>query len=272
MQSPDKEIDFCLLIPCYNNFEGLITSINSVFYPGDKFLILVVDDGSKEPVTESSVNQAINNSKPVVVIQNEKNLGITATLNNGLQWIEKNTRSKYIARLDCGDICDKERFTIQVEYMNAHPQVGLLGSWCKIVDEKFGLNYSYKAPSDHDSIKRAMYSRNVFMHATVMFRSDMLPHTGYYPVNYEFAEDYAFFWTLLNYKQSSIIPRFLVLCELNVSGISFSNKSKQLNARWRVVKNYGKDNRMKMIGFIRILLLHITPKGLLLRMKKMMAD
>lgn len=240
MYKPD--VDFCLLIPCYNNFNGLISSLKSVVYPTDKFLIVIVDDGSNEPVTEERIRGEIGYTKPVAVIQNEKNLGITATLNNGLQWIEENTNSKYIARLDCGDICVEERFVIQVQYMDADPEVGLLGSWCKIVDEQLSLNYSYKSPVDHASIKKAMYFRNVFMHATVIFRTDLLKHTGYYPTNFELAEDYAFFWTLLNYKQSSIIDQFLVLCELNVSGISFSNKSKQLKARWWVVKNYGSDN------------------------------
>ena len=114
-----------------------------------------------------------------------------------------------------------------------------------------------------------MYFPNVYMHATVIFRTDLLKHTGYYPTNFELAEDYAFFWTLLNYKQSSIIDQFLVLCELNVSGISFSNKSKQLKARWRVVKNYGSDNIMKIIGFIRLLLLYVIPKSLVLHLKKL---
>ena len=263
------DVDFCLLIPCYNNFNGLINSLKSVVYPTDKFLIVIVDDGSKEPVTEKKIREETRNAKPIAVIQNEKNLGITATLNKGLKWIQENTNTKYIARLDCGDICVEERFVIQVEYMDAHPEVGLLGTWCKIVDEEHSLNYSYKSPVDHASIKKKMYFRNVFMHATVMFRADLLKQTGYYPTNFELAEDYAFFWTLLNYKQSSIIDQFLVLCELNISGISFSNKRKQIKARWRVVKNYGSNNILKLIGFIRLLLLYIIPKNLILHLKKL---
>ena len=82
-----KAIDFCLLIPCYNNFNGLIVSLKSVIYSSGNYLVLVIDDGSKESVTIERINAAMDVKKPVVVLQNEKNLGITATLNKGLSWI-----------------------------------------------------------------------------------------------------------------------------------------------------------------------------------------
>ncbi|MFC0773737.1 glycosyltransferase [Terrimonas alba] len=269
MHPSRSEIDFCLLIPCYNNFTGLISSLKSVVYPADKFLIVVVDDGSQQPVIEERIVEEIGNAKPIVVIRNEKNLGITATLNNGLRWIEKNTNSKYIARLDCGDVCMEERFVIQVQYMDEHPEVGLLGSWCKIVDEKLSLDYSYKSPVDHISIQKGMYLRNVFMHATVMFRTSLLKKTGYYPTNFELAEDYAFFWLLINEQPAHILGQFLVNCELNLRGISFSNKSKQVKARWKVVNYYGMDKLMKIKGFLWLLLLYILPKRLVLQFKKL---
>src|SRR5688572_25752801 len=163
---PFKQIEFCLLLPCYNNFSGLISSLDSVVYPNGKFLVLIIDDGSLEQVTEERISQTIKEEKPIVVLQNEKNLGITATLNKGLAWIEENTDARYIARLDCGDICMPERFVMQVEFMDAHPETGLIGSWCRIVDEETLFKYSYKAPIYLEEIKRAMYFRNVFMHAT----------------------------------------------------------------------------------------------------------
>ncbi|WP_276503928.1 glycosyltransferase [Terrimonas pollutisoli] len=272
MHPSRSEIDFCLLIPCYNNFTGLISSLKSVVYPADKFLIVVVDDGSKEAVTEERIQKEIGNAKPVVVIQNEKNLGITATLNNGLRWIEENTNSKYIARLDCGDICAEERFVIQVQYMDGHPEVGLIGSWCIFEDKKTFEKYHYKTPLDHLDILKAMHFRNVFIHPTTIFRTMSLSKVGNYPISFEHAEDYAFFWKLINYQPSHIIDRFLVTCEVNLSGISYSNRIKQLKSRWKIVKTYGSYKIMKIIGFIRILLLYIIPKSLVLRLKKMIAD
>lgn len=264
----DKKIDFCLLIPCYNNFGGLIVSLSSVEYPVGPYLILVVDDGSTEPVMIDKVLENLDKEKPLLVLRNEKNLGITATLNKGLAWIEKNTDAKYIARLDCGDRCVQERFVKQVRFMDQHPEMGLTGTWCKIVDEASAFSYSYTGPVDHESIKRAMYTRNVFMHATVMFRVSMLKVVGYYPTDFEYVEDYAFFWKLVNAAPAGIINEFLVICELNKKGISYRNKSKQLFARARVIKTFGKGIVLKFAAYMRLLLLFILPKQITLQLKK----
>jgi glycosyltransferase involved in cell wall biosynthesis len=263
-----KAIDFCLLIPCYNNFNGLIVSLKSVVYTNDNFLILIIDDGSKETVTVERINKAMDAKRPVVVLKNEKNLGITATLNKGLSWIEENTDARYIARLDCGDICTPERFVMQVQYMNENRETGLVGSWCRIIDEETSFYYSYKAPLGHQAIKKAMYFRNVFMHATVMFRTSLLKQAGYYPTNFEYAEDYAFFWELINCSESAILDKFLVTCELNKRGLSYSNKSKQLIARWKVIRTFGSNLVLKISAYIRLIVLFILPKRIALQFKK----
>ncbi|MGZ8539096.1 MAG: glycosyltransferase [Chitinophagaceae bacterium] len=263
-----EALDFCLLIPCYNNFNGLILSLKSVVYPTGNFIVLVIDDGSNEPVTVERIDKAIDEKKPVVVLQNKKNLGITATLNKGLSWIEENTGAIYIARLDCGDICVPERFRLQVQYMNENPGTGLIGSWCRIIDEETSFTYSYKTPTQHSAIKKAMHFRNVFMHATVMFRTALLKNVGYYPTNFEYAEDYAFFWKLINTRQSFIMDKFLVICELNKKGLSFSNKGKQLFARAKVVRTFGSNLVLKITAYVRLSVLFILPKQIALQFKK----
>ena len=263
----NEKIDFCLLIPCYNNLHGLIISLNSVVYPGS-YLILLVDDGSKEPLTIADVSKQLKEKKPLVVLRNETNLGITATLNNGLSWIEKNISTRYVARLDCGDRCLPDRFVKQVYLMDQHPELTLTGTWCKLVDEGSAFSYSYKGPVEHTSIIKAMYTKNVFMHATVMFRVSVLDKVGYYPTNFEYAEDYAFFWKLINAGQVAIISEYLVICELNKSGISYQNKSKQLFARARVIKTFGKSIVLKILAYMRLLLLFVLPKKITLQLKK----
>jgi glycosyltransferase involved in cell wall biosynthesis len=61
------------------------------------FIPAAIDDGSNEAVTVESINKELDIKNPVVVLQNEKNLGITASLNKGLSWIEENTDARYIS-------------------------------------------------------------------------------------------------------------------------------------------------------------------------------
>jgi glycosyltransferase involved in cell wall biosynthesis len=259
------ELDFCLLIPCYNNKAGLLHSLATVKYQPNRFLVVVVDDGSKEPLKKEDITVDL----PVVVIRIENNRGITHALNTGLEWIDKNQPAKYIARLDCDDTCDPERFYFQVEHMNANPQVGLSGTWC-VFEEVDGSNrYHYKTPTNDKDIRRSMYFRNVFIHPTVIFKKELLKKTGYYPSTFELVEDYALFWKMMQQTQTLVVGKFLVTCRINKSGISYRNRSKQLIARQKVVNYYGKNLFLKVIAKLRLAILFLIPKRLLLPLKNL---
>jgi glycosyltransferase involved in cell wall biosynthesis len=260
--------DFCLLIPCYNNLPGLLHSLESVVYIADKFCIVIVDDGSKEPVTESQLKEALNTQTNLTILRNEHNLGITDTLNKGLTWIDEHINTAYIARLDCGDTCHPERFFRQMEWMRNNPATGLLGTWCYFEEKATGEKYIYRTPLDHAAILKEMHLRNVFIHPTVMFNNSVLKETGLYPTTFEHAEDYAFFWRIIQSYPSAILGECLVTCEINKEGISYQNKSKQLKARWRVVKTFGSNLALKFLACARLILLFLIPGMLTLQFKK----
>jgi glycosyltransferase involved in cell wall biosynthesis len=269
MPIPDKQLDFILLIPCYNDFEGLILSLKSVSYNPDRFQVVVVDDGSPDPVTENAIKSGTNIDCPIIVLRNETNEGITSALNKGLQWIESNGNAKYIGRLDCGDICDPNRFVRQVEYMDTYSDTTLLGSWCIFQTKDASLNYLYKTPVDHERIKRAMHIRNVFIHPTVIFRATALQKISSYPARFQYAEDYAFFWELIKLGRSHILNEFLVICAIDNKGISLKNRHKQLDTRAKIIAKYGTNLLLKIAGILRVKVLHIVPKQLALRLKKL---
>src|SRR5688500_5262867 len=122
MTAPSPEI--CILIPCYNNPEGLAASLKSIHPGGSSCLAVVVDDGSREPVRLPEGLPV-----PVQLLRLEQNRGITEALNAGLRWIMAHTSARYIARLDCDDLAAPERFSRQKDFLDRHPEVGLLGSW-----------------------------------------------------------------------------------------------------------------------------------------------
>ena len=95
-------LDFYLLIPCYNNVEGLIRSLRSVVYPKEKCKVLIVDDGSLTPVTIELLPADILQQLQIEIIRLNGNKGITEALNTGLRLILQRNDALYTARLDCG--------------------------------------------------------------------------------------------------------------------------------------------------------------------------
>ena len=261
------DLHFCVLIPVFNNPEGLLRSLRSIHYPSEHHLVVLVDDGSRESLTPELLGAANLNS-PWHLIRLPQNKGITEALNTGLRWIQAHTQARYIARLDCGDTCHPERFTRQVAYLDQHPEVGLLGSWCTFKDKTGVHSYAFTTPLRHEAIIKEMYSRNVFIHPTVMFRSGLLERVGVYPYSYPHAEDYAFFWAILKVSKGAILDQFLVTCELNPAGISMGNRKEQLKSRLRVVLHFGHDRRRKVLSFFKIKLFLFIPQTIILRYKK----
>jgi glycosyltransferase involved in cell wall biosynthesis len=269
MDYKGKYYELCVLIPCYNNFHGLRKSLESISYDKEKYLIVIVDDGSNEAIEERNLLQDNKDGLPVHIIRLPENKGIVAALNTGLQWIINSITCTYIARLDCGDICDPQRFYKQINYLSVNTEICLLGSWCWFQNHEKKIKYGYRAPGHHNKIKKALYFRNVFIHPTIIFRYDILNKTGLYPENYPHAEDYAWFWKIANLKKTAIMPLYLVVCELNIKGISYSNRIKQLRSRIVIVKEFGSNFALQQLGVFKIKLLMKTPYSFVLRVKKL---
>jgi glycosyltransferase involved in cell wall biosynthesis len=208
--------------------------------------------------------QAANLSSPVHLIRLPQNKGITEALNAGLKWILEHTHTRYIARLDCGDTCHPERFLLQVGFLDTHPDVGLLGTWCTFQAEDGSFSYPYTTPLDHDVIIKEMHLRNVFIHPTVMLRRQALLQVGVYPYEYPHAEDYALFWALLQVSKGAILDRKLVTCVINAAGISMGNRKKQLKSRLKVVLRLGNRPGLKVLTFVKINLLLFVPQRFIL--------
>lgn len=261
--------DFCLLIPCYNNITGLVHSLKSVHYTDGAYLIVIVDDGSAVPVEYTDLGEAGKPSGVTVLIRNDTNQGITFSLNRGLNWIFSNTDCSFIARLDCGDVCSTDRFSRQVQFMKTNSSVGLVGCWVRFREKGGSNGYNYTTPIRHSRLVRAMYFRNVFIHPGVMIRRKVLKDNNIlYPDNFPHAEDYAFFWSIIDVSQSYILNDYLVLCEINKNGISYMNRSLQLQSRYRVVRKFGKSGVLKTLSYFYIHILRFTPLAIVEYLKK----
>ncbi|MDH7462129.1 glycosyltransferase [Chitinophagaceae bacterium 26-R-25] len=261
-----KNLDFITLIPCYNNIEGLKRSIRTISYSPDKCAILVVDDGSNTAVSLETIEE--QTSIPVFLIRLTENKGITEALNAGLGWILNNCHKvKYISRLDCGDECAADRFYKQVGFLDTNEQVAIVGSWCKFKNLATGDSYQYKTPVEHNSIIRKMHFKNVFIHPTVMWRTDITRQIGLYPMTYPHAEDYGFFYKILGKYKTAVIAEYLMTCEITLNGISLKNRKEQLKSRIEVVKKYGSSKILTFLGTMKLLILMLIPSTLLLTLK-----
>lgn len=261
--------DFYLLIPFYNNLPGLIRSLKSVVYDPLAYGLLIVDDGSKEILRHEDLLPYLPQSLSLTILRLRENQGITRALNTGLKWLEENGNSRYVARLDCGDLCISDRFDRQVAFLDGHPKVGLVGSWCIFKNFQTGDSYRYVTPTAYKNILKAMHFRNVFIHPTVMWRAEITRKVGVYPENFPHAEDYGFFYEIISAEEAAVLPVDLVICEINPQGISLHFRREQLKSRIKVVRQYGKNGIFRLLGVLKLWFLLVIPYKMILETKKL---
>jgi glycosyltransferase involved in cell wall biosynthesis len=257
--------DIVVLIPHFNNLAGLRKSLDSIIFPA-KVDVLIVDDGSKEKPNTAAFNEIFADKLNLHFIFNKQNLGIENTLNKGLSYILKYMSCKYIARLDCGDICDPNRFIKQKHFLDANEEVHLIGSWVEFFYEDETL-YTYKAPSRHKDITNNMFLKCSFIHPSVMFRTKSLSIIGLYPVEYRAAEDYAFFFRFVKKFKTHILPEVLTYCELNPKGISRTKRAVQQKSKIKVIMANRSISPYFFLGLLRNFSMLLLPYSVVAKAK-----
>ena len=175
-----------VLMPVYNAQDFLEAAMESILQQTfHDFEFLIIDDGS----TDHSVSIIQSFKDPrIKLYQNERNLGISATLNKGIAL----ATAEYIARMDADDISYPDRLQKQVAYLDANPDCALVSSLVKVITEegKFLRLDAFK--SEH------FYYNLTFIcwiyHPTVMYRKEAVQAVNGYTALY--AEDFELFWQL----------------------------------------------------------------------------
>lgn len=256
-----------LLIPHYNNVEGLSHSLASIS-PDEHLDIFVVDDGSVYPLDEAKLSANFQAQGKLYFIYLSKNQGIQYALNRGLE--EISGEYEYIARLDCGDLCATNRFSRQMTFLDTHPEIGLVGSAVIFNNANGKPLYTLTLPGDDQAIRRAMHINCAFIHPSVMWRVSVGKELGFYPTDYPMAEDFAYFWRFLKATQVANLQEVLVWVQMNVEGLSISRRKTQLYSRLRLQKQYFDWGILSSYyGILKTLLLMLLPYRWVLAYKKM---
>ncbi|MCE5324007.1 glycosyltransferase family 2 protein [bacterium] len=115
-------------IPFHNNEDTLGDAIRSVFAQTfEDWELILVDDGS----TDSSLHIASAVQEPRIrVIHSKENRGLPYRLNQ----ISRSARGQYIARMDADDIMHPRRLACQAEYLDANPDLDVVGAGTYTID------------------------------------------------------------------------------------------------------------------------------------------
>jgi glycosyltransferase involved in cell wall biosynthesis len=253
-----------VLIPVHNGQADLDRTLASVDAQSGAFDVFVVDDGSEPAI---KVDQSRYRHR-VILKRLAKNKGIEAALNEGVREILQ-SGYEFIARQDAGDLDVDGRLERQVAYLDANPEVALIGTWARFVDMDGRNLFVFHAPPDPASIRRRLHYGTAFIHPTVMIRTSVLEKPEPYRYSFPLAEDYEFFFRVARRHPCANLQEVLVLKEENPASTTPSYRRRSLLSRMRIqLKYFDWLSPHSYLGLFYSTALLAIPYNVLIRAKK----
>ena len=171
-----------ILMPVYKTAPYLCEAMDSMLSQTfTDFELIVLNDCSPDNAEE--ILDSYTDPR-IVRYKGEKNAGLSNVLNVGIEM----ARGKYIARMDSDDLSMPERLQIQVNYLEAHPDIDLVSVgmqlfgakeeiWVREQDpEKIKIIALFHSPILHAS---SMWRKDSFEKYDLRFRQEMVPSEDY---------------------------------------------------------------------------------------------
>jgi glycosyltransferase involved in cell wall biosynthesis len=221
-----------VVMPVYNGERFLTEAIDSILNQTCRdFEFIIIDDGSTDN-TSVILEQHSKKDKRITWHREDKNEGIVAALNTGLDL----ACGKYIARMDQDDISLPERLDKQVGYLEEHPEIGLLGGQICFLDQNgYRIPTIVSYPSDDLSIRWTALFYNPFAHPAIIFRRELVTeHALSYDPEFQKVEDYYLWSQMLRYTSAANLDDVLLLYRMHPESMSQVNREPQRNLALKI--------------------------------------
>lgn len=161
---------------------GIETTISQSY---SDFEFIIVDDGSNRQ-TKDILKKYAESDTRIKLLVNDRNMKLASSLNRAVG----QAKGEYIARADCNVEYREDRLKKQLNFMDNHPDVDIVGSnfyWATIgrLDRRY-----LSLPRTHREIVRGLSRGNCVCHPSVFFRKSRFLPFGPYKEGFGKGQDY----------------------------------------------------------------------------------
>jgi hypothetical protein len=153
-----------------------------------------------------------------------------------LNQISSLAAGKYIARMDADDLMHPSRIERQVDFLDHHPEIDVVGTGAYSIDNNYRV-VGVRKPCEISNIPLNILKQNVFIHPTIMGKTDWFK-CNKYDSSFDRGEDHELWCrTYLNSKFAILNEPLYFYREIDV--FNFNNYYKSRCAEIRIIRRYG---------------------------------
>ena len=225
-----------VVMSVYNEEEYIGEAIDSILQQtfGD-FEFVIIDDGSvdRTPMVLERYHD------PRMRVYHQANQGQSSALNQAIRL----SSGCYIARMDGDDISLPKRLEREVRFLDAHPEIGLVGTWCVKVDARTGQRRVQSLPEKDGAIRRFLTVDNPFIHSSVMIRNAVLDTVGLYDERFIW-QDYDLWVRIARHHRMANIPEPLIIRRKHPTSITCTARKTRefwelFKIQWKAARQMG---------------------------------
>ncbi|HTT17815.1 MAG TPA: glycosyltransferase [Candidatus Sulfotelmatobacter sp.] len=243
-----------VVMSVFNGERFLREAVESVLAQsfGD-FEFIIINDGSSDD--SAAILELYQSMDSRVIVHHQENRGLIDSLNRGCSLAQ----GTYIARMDADDISLRGRFASQLEFMDANPQVAVVGGAVEFIDETGKALRVAGRPLLHSEIQKVIFDCGFMWHPTVVMRKEAWARVGGYR-QIPHAEDFDLWLRIAEHFQLGNLPQVLLKYRLHAGQVSVAHCKKQALAAAAVrfsatARRNGRDDPLDSI-------VDITPEAL----------
>jgi glycosyltransferase involved in cell wall biosynthesis len=138
-------------------------------------------------------------------------------------------KGRYIAIQDADDVSLPNRLKEEVEFMEKHPRVGLLGGAVQRIDsDGKPLAIADDYPTEDQDIRLALREWNTFWHPTVLILKESYERAGGYRVAFSPSDDYDLWLRISEYYQCANLKQVVLKYRIHPQQLSLMKRKEQI--------------------------------------------
>jgi Glycosyl transferase family 2 len=185
------------------------------------FEFIIIDDGSMDG--SAAILDSYREGDTRIRVYHEKHAGLVKSLNRGCGL----ALGKYLGRMDADDVASPDRLALQVDFMESHAKVGVVGGtveWIDTTGKSLGI---YPYPADDREIKAGLLYDCVLWHPTVLLRKEVFARAGGYRDGVFGAEDYDLWLRIADHFQLANIQAVVLKYRIHPYQVSMQKRVQQ---------------------------------------------